>query len=118
MTGAAGVTVVACGVDGCPHAAAAPQGCDDELRVAVRETPHGMLVRTGCLQGCSSTTSSAGATLLVQPCDVHRRPSGPALVVGPLHEAADVAECCAWLRAGAPSPAPSHLVAGVLSGQG
>ncbi|MFC5061401.1 hypothetical protein [Actinomycetospora atypica] len=42
-------------------------------------------------------------------------PARPALVIGPLHEAADVAECCAWLRAGAPAPAPSHLVAGVLA---
>ncbi|HEY2224535.1 hypothetical protein [Actinomycetospora sp.] len=111
-----GVTVVACGVHGCPHASASPDGSDDELRAAIRETPHGVLVRSGCLQGCSTETSSAGATVLVQPCDVHRRPSGPTLVVGPLHEQADVAECCAWLRAGAPAPAPAHLVAGVLAG--
>lgn len=110
-----GVTVVACGVRECPHAAASPSDHDDELRAAIRETPRGMLVRSGCLQGCSTTTSSAGSTVLVQPCDVHRRPLGPALVIGPLHEAADVAECCAWLRAGAPAPAPSHLVAGVLA---
>lgn len=110
-----GVTVVACGVAACPHAAASPAEHDDELRAAIRETPHGMLVRSGCLQGCSTSTSSAGSTVLVQPCDVHRRPLGPALVIGPLHEAADVSECCAWLRAGAPSPAPAHLVAGVLA---
>ncbi|MDL5156985.1 hypothetical protein [Actinomycetospora termitidis] len=111
-----GVTVVACGVEACPHAAAAPHDCDDELRAAIRATPHGVLVRSGCLQGCSTATTSAGATVLVQPCDTHRRPVGPALVVGPLHEPADVAECCAWLRAGAPAPAPSHLVAGLLTG--
>lgn len=116
MSAATGVTVVACGIAGCPHIAAAPDGCDDELRAAIRESSHGMLVRTGCLRGCSTGTTSAGATVLVQPCDVHRRPAGPTLVVGPLHEAADVAECCAWLRAGAPAPAPAHLVAGVLAG--
>jgi hypothetical protein len=108
-----GVTVVVCGIDGCPHATAAPDGCDDELRAAIRGTPHGILVRTGCLHGCSSETTSAGATVLVQPCDAHRRPRGPALVVGPLHESADVTDCCDWLRAGAPAPAPAHLVAGV-----
>lgn len=113
-----GVTVVACGVADCPHAAAGPAGCDEELRAAIRATPHGVLVRSGCLRGCTTTTAaSAGACLLVQPCDTHRRPVGPALVVGPLHEPADVTECCAWIRAGAPEPAPAHLVAGVLAGE-
>lgn len=114
MNATSGVTVVACGVDGCPHVAAAPEGCDEELRAAIRETPHGILVRAGCLHGCSTETRPAGASVLVQPCDVHRRPTGPTLVIGPLHEAADVTECCAWLRAGAPVPAPTHLVSRVL----
>jgi hypothetical protein len=111
-----GVTVVACGVPECPHAAAAPDGCDDELRAAVRETPHGMLVRTGCPRGgtCTAGEASPGPQLIAQPCDAERQPAGPALVLGPLHEAADVAELCAWLRSGATLPAPTHLVAGML----
>lgn len=111
-----GVTVVACGMHGCPHAGAAPEGCDDALRAAIRATPHGMLVRTGCPRGgvCTAGEPSAGPALVVQRCDAQRHPTGPALVVGPLHEPADVQELCAWLRSGAPDPAPAHLVAGVL----
>jgi hypothetical protein len=115
-----GVTVLACGVGGCPHAAAAPDGCDDELRAAIRATPHGMLVRTGCLGGdaCGPDDASAGPVLIVQPCDQARNPRGQALVVGPLHEPADVDDLCAWLRSGAELPAPAHLVAGVVSPAG
>ncbi|MCD2197015.1 hypothetical protein LQ327_26950 [Actinomycetospora endophytica] len=115
-----GITVVACGEDACPHAAVAPDGCDDELRAAIRETPHGMLVRTGCPRGgtCTAGEASAGPQLIAQPCDTARQPTGPALIVGPLHERADVAELCAWLRSGAPLPAPTHLVAGMLRAVG
>ena len=109
------VTVVACGEPGCPHAAAGPAGLDDALRAAVRSTPHAVLVRSGCLRGgCDPSGGGAGPHLLAQPCDALRRPRGAAVVLGPLHEPADVAEACGWIRGGATTPAPRHLVEGVV----
>lgn len=127
LDAAVGVTVVTCGEAHCPHTAGAPAGCDADLRAAIRDTAHGVLVRSSCLAGecvaasrsaasagSSGSSGASGPQVLVQRCDAARRARGPALVLGPLHEPADVADLCDWLRAGTPEPVPSHLVVGVL----
>lgn len=116
MTAPAGVTVVRCGARACPHTAAGPAGWDAELRATVRATPHAILVAVTCVLGGHCTgTAAAGPHVVVQPCDVERRPCGPAALLGPVHEPADVGELCAWVGDAA-APAPSHLVAGVVTG--
>lgn len=94
---AAGFTVVVCQADSCLSGLALMPA----LRSVVRATRHGVLISSGCTLGtltCRSRT--AGTVVLVQPCDVERRPVGPAVSVGPLRTRSDVADLVAWLRAG------------------
>lgn len=83
------------------------------LRAAVRESPLGVLVGTGCLLGPPACRARATAPVVaVQPCDAVRTPTGPAVGIGPLRTAADVDALVRWLRAGRLDPAllPAHLV--------
>lgn len=74
------------------------------LRAAIRRCPHGVLISTGCLLGASrcrpGPDHDSGAYLLVQPCDVTRRPRGIAIGIGPVLNRADAAAVAAWLTDG------------------
>jgi len=81
---------------------------EQALSEATRHSEHGILVVTGCLFGqllcrtCGpSAPAAAGRVAVVQPCHASRRPSGPAVLVGPIRDTADATELCHWLRAGA-----------------
>ncbi|MCU1652050.1 MAG: hypothetical protein JWQ60_3199 [Pseudonocardia sp.] len=81
---------------------------EQALSEATRRSEHGVLVVTGCLMGqmlcraCGpSAPASPGRVAVVQPCTASRRPSGPAVLVGPIRDTADAAELCQWLRGGA-----------------
>ena len=69
------------------------------LRAATRRCPHGVLISSGCLlraPRCRVPGHDSGAYLLVQPCDVDRRPSGAAIGVGPVLTDADVGAAAEW----------------------
>ena len=73
----------------------------DALRATVRRSPHGMLVTTGCMwerHACAEYVPG-GVTVVVQPCDVERRPVGPARRLGPVG-VKDVRAVCRWLERG------------------
>ncbi|KAA0098018.1 hypothetical protein CIW49_15195 [Mycolicibacterium sp. P1-18] len=81
----------------------------DALRATVRRSRHGMLVTTGCLWERPACAASApgGVTVVVQPCDVDRRPDGPARRLGSVGPK-DVRAVCRWLERG-DWDAPLHL---------
>jgi hypothetical protein len=82
------------------------------LRAVVRSSTHGVLVTAGCRLGpLACRTREHGPLLMVQPCDVDRRPVGCAVLVGPVRAGGDVAAVEAWLRGGRYDPAllPVHL---------
>src|SRR5690349_4003998 len=92
-----GFTVVVCQADPC----CAGLALIPALRGVVRASPHGVLISSGCTLGpLTCRTRGGGAVVLVQPCDVGRRPVGAAVHVGPLRTRSDVADLVAWLRAG------------------
>jgi len=98
-------TVVVC-------AACAPDGGSatlDALRATVRRSPHGMLITAGCPWTRHSCGGShpGGVTVVVQPCNVDRRPDGPARRLGPVG-AGDVRAVCRWLERG-DWDAPLHV---------
>lgn len=94
---AEGCTVVLCQAQPCVTALALMPA----LRAAVRAIPHGVLIASGCTFGTlPCRTRTPGPVVLVQPCDVARRPAGPAVRVGPMRTRSDVADLVAWLRAG------------------
>ena len=73
------------------------------LRAATRRCPRGVLISAGCLlhaPRCRGPGHDSGAYLLVQPCDVNRRPSGTAIGVGPVLTDADAAAAAEWLAFG------------------
>lgn len=74
------------------------------LASAVRRCPHGVLVRTGCLLHAARCRSGgghdSGCYLWVQPCDVHRRPHGVVIPVGPVLNQSDADSVAGWLRDG------------------
>jgi hypothetical protein len=73
------------------------------LRAATRRCPHGVLISAGCLlhaPRCRAPCQESGTYLLVQPCDVNRRPSGTAIGVGPVLTDADAAAAAEWLAFG------------------
>lgn len=112
LTRPAGFTALVCGEPRCPHARKHVRAMD-ELRGAVRQCPHAVLVRAGCVFGgsCRAGGAGAGSMVLIQPCDRDRQPRGAAVLAGPLHEPGDVAELCGWLIQGLPVglPLPAHL---------
>ena len=67
-----------------------------------------MLITAGCLlhaPRCRAPRHDSGAYLLVQPCDVDRRPSGTAIGVGPVLTDADADAAAEWLAFGDLDPA-------------
>ena len=76
------------------------------LRECVRRNGYGVLVTAGCLLGrlgCHALGVSgrrAGTLVVVQRCAPDRRPIGPALWIGPLSTAEDLASVCRWLDTG------------------
>ena len=102
---AVGFTAVVCRGTAC-----GTEHGDTAVRVlgeCVRHHPHAMLISMGCLLGrigCRALTTNgqrrAGSLLAVQPCRADRSPVGPAVWIGPLASAEDVAEVCQWLYAG------------------
>lgn len=67
------------------------------LRGTVGASGHGVLVISGCtVGGLACRARAPGAMLVVQPCDTARRPTGPAIHVGPIGPA-DVEAVAAWL---------------------
>ncbi|MFC7339909.1 hypothetical protein [Saccharopolyspora griseoalba] len=79
-------------------------GVLDALSDSVSRSPHGVLVRSPCQLGklwCRTRKNSrrtAGQVILVQPCDVRRRPLGPVILVGPIRTSADLADVTLWLE--------------------
>ena len=74
-----------------------------KLRDVVRRCPHAVLIVTQCLTGrfgCSTTSSTPGAMLLLQPCTIDRVPNSSVRRVGPVTSEADAEEVCAWIAAG------------------
>ncbi|MFI6510427.1 hypothetical protein ACIBCT_22715 [Streptosporangium sp. NPDC050855] len=71
------------------------------LAATVRHSPHGVLVRTGCLLNAPRCRTGAahdsGCHLVVQPCDVNRRPRGTAIPVGPILTPQDARAVTSWL---------------------
>jgi formylmethanofuran dehydrogenase subunit E len=84
------------------------------LRECVSTSRGGVLVSTGCTFGrLACRLRPSGPVLLVQPCDAERRPTRPAVRVGPLCTPDDLAAVRTWLRAGwiDPSLLPTRLTA-------
>lgn len=109
---AEGYTLVVCAAPAC--VTEQPNRATEALRDCVRSSRHGVLVVSGCSLGAvGCRLRPTGALILAQPCDVDRRPTGPAVRVGPLRSDDDVAAVQAWIRAARFDPAllPPHLVA-------
>ncbi|MBC3192848.1 hypothetical protein H7X46_17465 [Pseudonocardia sp. C8] len=120
-----GFTAVRCGScahmpsgfdeDGCGTVAALA-GVDEVLfeglRAVVRDSPHGLLVTSGCRLGPGvCATRQPGLMLLVQACDAgRRRPASPVVAVGPVRCTADVRAVTRWLQGGG-APDPTALPA-------
>ncbi|MGW7817685.1 hypothetical protein ACWGLF_06020 [Streptomyces puniciscabiei] len=86
----------------------------DELRRAVQQCPHGVMVSTGCLGKVLHCRRGRGLYAAVQPCGVDRTPAGSVVRLGPLVTEADAVAIGAWLRAGMPDDGtlPDRLRAG------
>lgn len=103
-----GFTIVLCRAEGCAGHPDAERGpVEAVLSETTRGCDHGVLVVTGCLMGTTlcracgpSSAGSDGRLAVVQPCHASRRPSGPAILVGPIRGSEDANELCTWLRAG------------------
>jgi hypothetical protein len=62
-----------------------------------------VLISAGCLlraPRCLAPGHDSGAYLVVQPCDVDRRPRGTAIGIGPVLTNADAAAAAEWLAFG------------------
>jgi hypothetical protein len=104
----------------CVSCQAATDRLMDELRRAVRDSPHGVMISTGCLRKVLDCAGRRGLHAVVQPCTADRSPTGAAVRLGPLATVADAAAVGAWLRAGMPddgtlpgrlraAPGPQHV---------
>jgi hypothetical protein len=112
----AGFTVVLCTASACGvgDEGTVAGKLIDALRGVVRASRYGVLVTTGCLFGETACGVRARApVVLVQACDPDRRPTGPALRIGPLRTGADVDALVTWFRTGHLDPAglPARLLA-------
>ncbi|WP_214370601.1 hypothetical protein [Pseudonocardia sp. H11422] len=108
-----GFTAVVCTAGGCRATPDEASRTGEMLRDVVRASRHGVLVSSGCLLGATSCRLRPSAPLVVvQPCDADRRPTRPAVRIGPLCTAADVAALEGWLRCGRLDPAllPARLL--------
>ena len=76
----------------------------ERLRAATRSCPHGVLISAGCVLRAARCQSGpghdSGTYLLVQPCDLDRRPRGIAIGVGPVLSDADADTVAEWLVGG------------------
>lgn len=88
----------------CQHGPCARRGEEllERLRPAVRNSPHGVLVRAGCLLAAAPRCTAppghdSGAYMLVQPCDRDRRPRAMPVAVGPVLSDADTDTVADWL---------------------
>jgi hypothetical protein len=101
-------TVVVCRAGPCNPPDPAGDLLLQRLAAVVRRSPHGVLVRSGCLlgalrcrfQGRSEGTHDGGTYLAVQPCDTDRRPCGEAIRVGPILARDDAEAVASWLADG------------------
>ncbi len=86
-------------------------GCADDLATSVLEAlrdtigrcRHGVLVRADCMLGrfiCAVRPTGPGVMVLLQPCSTDRKPTGPALRVGPIDAREDIETLCGWLERG------------------
>lgn len=102
---AEGYTLLACCGSGCE---AHPRRGDVEesVRDIVRRSSHGVLVMSsGCVLGtllCRTCGPGSGrvhgTVALVQPCTAERKPTGPAVPVGPLSSVDHLIALLRWLR--------------------
>jgi hypothetical protein len=109
---AEGYTLAMCAAPAC--STEQPNGISAALRACVWSSRHGVLVVSGCCLGAvSCRLRSAGPLVLMKPCDVHRRPTGPVVCVGPLRSDDDIAVVQEWIRSARFDPAllPPRLVA-------
>lgn len=109
---AEGYTLVICAGPAC--GTAQPDRATAALRECVRSSQHGVLVLSGCSLGAVGCRfRPTGPLVVVQPCDVHRRPTGQAVRVGPIRTDDDLAAVQTWIRIARFDPAllPPHLVA-------
>jgi hypothetical protein len=109
---AAGYTAVVCTAPGCRSFLSDQLLAD--LRAAVRGSRRGVLVVSGCTLGAVACRLRPPAPLVVvQPCDLRRRPVGAAVRVGPLSSRDDVAELARWLARARfdVDDLPAHLAA-------
>jgi hypothetical protein len=94
-------TAIACQAGPCARGASL---LVQRLREAIRRSPHGVLIATGCLLGAArcqrGPAHDTGAYLLVQPCDAGRRPDGNVIGIGPVLTTADAAAVAAWVAGG------------------
>lgn len=110
-----GFTVVLCTAAGCGprDPGTVSQHLVAALRDTVRSSRHGVLISAGCVVGTGGCALRPTApVVLVQPCDVERRPCTAAVRVGPLRTVADVDALAGWLRTGELDPTllPAHLL--------
>jgi hypothetical protein len=90
----------------CQAGPCAPEGGQlvQRLRAVTRQCPYGVLVSASCLlraPRCRVTPGhDGGACLIVQPCDLDRKPRGNAIIIGPVFTSADAAAVAQWLSEG------------------
>ncbi|HUO39431.1 MAG TPA: hypothetical protein VMU34_17025 [Mycobacterium sp.] len=78
-------------------------GVLEELRATVRRCGHGVLITTECMLGalaCAARPHGPAAMVILQPCSVDRRPSGPAHWIGPINDTNDIRAVRDWLQRG------------------
>lgn len=88
----------------CQHGPCARRGEEllERLRPAVGNSPHGVLVRAGCLLAAAPRCTAppgrdSGAYMLVQPCDRDRKPRARPVALGPVLSDADADTVADWL---------------------
>ncbi|MGQ0845306.1 MAG: hypothetical protein ACT4QF_14355 [Sporichthyaceae bacterium] len=95
---AEGFTILVCSQGSCERNTSAVLGA---LGALVRASRHGVLARAGAAVGSACHgTSRLGTYAVVQPCDAQRRPTSPAVYVGPLCSREDVADLAGWIHNG------------------